>query len=97
MDLFVTGTGTDVGKTYFCLLLLRWLQSRECDPIYYKPLATGCSLDFKEGAPSDRDRISSELCIETHVSFSYQEPLAPYAIQEHLDRSGGCGRGCGCH
>ena len=38
--IFVTGTGTDVGKTALCLLIMRALTGR--DAVYLKPLQTGC-------------------------------------------------------
>ncbi len=88
-DLFITATGTDVGKTHLSLLILRWLQSEHCSPIYYKPLATGCRLEQTKLFVPDLDAIASCIDIPTHTSFVYEPPQAPYAVPKHLSNKQG--------
>lgn len=40
-SIFITGTGTDVGKTYVCGLLAKHLSNRNIDCGYYKPVLSG--------------------------------------------------------
>lgn len=41
MNLFVTGTDTEVGKTYFTVLLVRALRAAGVDAVGFKPVACG--------------------------------------------------------
>ena len=41
---FVTGTDTDVGKTFFTTALLQALRARGLDAGAFKPVQTGCTL-----------------------------------------------------
>ncbi len=41
--IFITGTGTDVGKTYVTGLLLRALRARGVNALSVKPVQTGCT------------------------------------------------------
>ena len=45
MNLFITGTDTGVGKTYFTALLLRGLRSRGVDAVGFKPICCGERTD----------------------------------------------------
>lgn len=40
-SIFITGTGTDVGKTYACGLLAKHLKDQNIDCGYYKPVLSG--------------------------------------------------------
>jgi dethiobiotin synthetase len=42
--LFITGTGTGVGKTYVAALIARALRDRDTKVGVYKPVASGCEL-----------------------------------------------------
>jgi dethiobiotin synthetase len=42
--LFITGTGTDVGKTYVAALIVRALRESGLRVGVYKPVATGCEM-----------------------------------------------------
>jgi len=91
--LFVTGTDTEVGKTYVAALLVRQLAEAGCRVGVYKPAASGClrvgreliSPDAKRlweaaGRPGSLDRVCPQR---------FAAPLAPHlaAQQEgrHLD------------
>ena len=40
-SIFITGTGTDVGKTYVCGLLAKYIAEQKTDIGYYKPVLSG--------------------------------------------------------
>jgi dethiobiotin synthase len=42
--IFITGTGTGVGKTVVTAGIVRWLRARGVDAVPAKPIQTGCSL-----------------------------------------------------
>lgn len=90
--LFVTGTDTEVGKTYVAARLIRRLVENEAQRVgVYKPVASGCveqageliSQDAVElweaaGRPLDLQRV----CPQRFVA-----PLAPPAAATAVDRS----------
>lgn len=79
--LFITGTNTEVGKTYVAAMIARSLVKQGCRVGVYKPVASGCdtqddSLVAEDaqflweaaGRPGDFDRVCPQR---------YAEPLAP--------------------
>ena len=46
--LFITGTGTDIGKTYVTGLILKKLRQRGHSAAYYKAAMSGNQRDAKE-------------------------------------------------
>jgi len=79
--LFVTGTDTEVGKTFVCALLLKLLTDSGVNATYFKPIATGCSEGIS--SPEDVAFVSSvsglDLSDLIHCPIRYQKPLAPLA------------------
>jgi dethiobiotin synthetase len=80
--LFVTGTGTDVGKTYVAAALVRALVSRGVDVDVLKPVASG----FDPAAPQGSDpwvliealgRTPAMAEIERIAPFRFRAPLSP--------------------
>ncbi|MDR3280686.1 MAG: dethiobiotin synthase [Synergistaceae bacterium] len=82
--IFVTGTGTDVGKTYVAALIVKKLRERGFDAGYYKPALSGAEVLPKSGellagdaahvcAVSGLDRESNSL-----VSYIYKTPVSPH-------------------
>ncbi len=81
--IFVTGTGTDVGKTYVSALIVKKLLSLQLKAVYYKPVMSGLDADMA----SDLERVikisglktDDELC-----SYSYQMIASPHlaALEE---------------
>ncbi len=45
--IFVTGTDTDVGKTFICSALLRGLSLRGGKPVYWKPVQSGLLIPIR--------------------------------------------------
>lgn len=72
LPIFITGTGTDVGKTIVSSILCEWLKAD-----YWKPI--------QSGDPKGGDRITIESLVRhtgftAHPeSFKFQAPLSPHA------------------
>jgi len=73
VNFFVTGTDTDVGKTFITALLTRSLRRAGFDTVAMKPISCGefgDSLALQEAA-------NSELSLEEVTPVSFRAPLAP--------------------
>jgi dethiobiotin synthetase len=87
--LFVTGTDTSVGKTYFCAMFLEFLKNRNMRAGYQKWVATGAET----GQPEDLD-----ICIEAaglssdrelfvqQVPYCFSFPASPHLAAEMESR-----------
>jgi dethiobiotin synthetase len=78
MSLFITGTGTDVGKTVLTAGLAAMLRAQGQSFCVYKPIQTG-SPD--PAHPEDLERIRDWVGadVPVHCSYCFAEPVAPYA------------------
>lgn len=87
---FVTGTDTDVGKTYVSALLLKYMRQRG-SVIGYKPIAAGA--DFVNGELHNDDAVtlrsaSSELIDYQRVNpICFEPPIAPHIAAEKANVS----------
>lgn len=77
--LFVTGTGTDIGKTYVSCALIRALRSKGAVVDAFKPVVSG--FDPKDAAASDPARLATALGAPGDVfriaPRRYRAPLSP--------------------
>jgi len=77
--LFVTGTGTDIGKTYVSCALIRALKARGAVVDAFKPVVSG--FDPKDAAGSDPARLAAALgdpgAVFHIAPRRYRAPLAP--------------------
>jgi dethiobiotin synthetase len=77
--LFVTGTGTDIGKTYVSCALIRALKARGTVVDAFKPVVSG--FDPKDAAGSDPARLAAALGAPGDVfriaPRRYLAPLSP--------------------
>ena len=76
---FITGTDTDIGKTYISSIIFNSLGDNTC---YYKPIQTGCTyVDNKIFIP-DLDYVKSNSNISTNenfsCSYSLKHPISPH-------------------
>ncbi len=80
--LFVTGTGTDVGKTFVCGLILKKLHENNVNAGYYKAAVSGNERikgRLIPGDPAFVKRISGiHQPLDTMVSFVYEEAVSPH-------------------
>lgn len=90
--LFVTGTGTDVGKTYVAACLLRGLRARGMKPDALKPVMSG--FDPADLASSDAGRLVAALgreptaeAIAAVAPFRFAAALPPTIAAARDDRT----------
>lgn len=76
--LFVTATGTDVGKTYITALLIKALRKANLNCGYYKAAASG-SKSIAESDAGYVNRMANILQTESDLlSYLYQTPVSPH-------------------
>jgi dethiobiotin synthetase len=75
-SVFITGTDTEIGKTYVSVLLIRTFVSRGHRVVGMKPVASGC-VQTPEGLRND-DAL--KLIAAGNVTVPYQE-VNPYAFE----------------
>ena len=82
MSLVVIGTGTEIGKTITCALLLTRYSSH-CSPAYWKPIATGSA----EGKDTD---VIRELCGDSvkvlKERYLFDPPVSPHLAARQDDK-----------
>lgn len=87
---FVTGTDTDVGKTYVSALLLKYM-SQSASVIGYKPIAAGA--EYVNGELHNDDAValrnaSSELIDYQRINpVCFEPPIAPHIAAEKANVS----------
>ena len=80
---FITGTDTEIGKTYVTCALLRDLRARGLSPMGYKPLACGDRSDPR----AMRDALGdASLSLELINPIYLRTPAAPYIAAEMEQR-----------
>ncbi len=85
---FITGTGTDIGKTYVTGILARYLRNKDLNCGYYKPVLSGAILENGELHPGDCEFVikSGRLNQKSLESLSYvfEEAVSPHLAARHL-------------
>lgn len=83
-DYFITGTDTEIGKTYITCALLRDLRARGLSPMGYKPMACGDRKDPR----AMRDAVgNATLSLELINPIYLRTPAAPYIAAEMEQRT----------
>lgn len=76
--IFITGTGTDIGKTYITALMIKTLRMHGYDVGYYKAAVSGAS----SVATSDGGYVNSVAHIgepeDMLLSYLYEHPVSPH-------------------
>lgn len=79
---FVTGTDTEVGKTYVTCHLLRAATQAKLTSIGYKPIAAGCDLVDGEWVNEDAANIQKASGLSLPISeinpIALKPPIAPH-------------------
>lgn len=89
--LFVTGTGTDIGKTYVTGLIVKRLTTAGLNASYYKAALSGAVRDA-EGrlVPGDAALVAEmaglKAAPESLVSYIYEEAVSPHLAARHEGR-----------
>ena len=83
--IFVTGTGTDIGKTYVTALLIKKLRGMGISAGYYKFAASGEEID---NIPADAWHVKkiADLPDEKFISYSYKEAVSPHLVAKLENR-----------
>lgn len=80
--IFVTGTGTDIGKTYVSGLLVKKLRSSGLNAAYYKPALSGAELIDGQLIPGDckfvADMAGIPLAPQELTSYIYKTAVSPH-------------------
>ena len=79
--IFITGTDTDVGKTWVAAGLTAALKERDVNAVYFKPIQSGCPLEEGRLIPTDA-RLAKDVAgltepLEVLTPLTLQLPLAP--------------------
>lgn len=76
--IFVTGTGTDIGKTYVTTLLVKKLKESGCLAGYYKAVISGADT-IKESDAGYVKRVSGiQQEEESLVTYLYKQAVSPH-------------------
>ncbi len=78
---FITGTDTDVGKTWVAAGLTAALRERDVNALYFKPFQSGCPLEGGRLIPTDA-RLAKEVAglkepLDVLTPVTLRLPLAP--------------------
>lgn len=82
--LFITGTGTDVGKTYVTALIVKRLRDAGLDAGYYKAAISGAEKDEEDGTLHAGDSLYVKEIAELSetqeelVSYVYEAAVSPH-------------------
>ena len=78
--IFVTGIGTDVGKTVVSSILV---EAHQAD--YWKPIQTGAY--YSTDSEKLKELISNEVTVIHPEAYIFQQPMSPHAAAEQLGTS----------
>src|SRR5574337_462228 len=83
---FITGTDTNVGKTFIASLLAKLLKDKGMDVGVMKPVETGCGIVDGSLAPQDalalKAASGSTDPLDTINPYRFSEPVAPDIASE---------------
>lgn len=86
---FITGTDTNVGKTYIACLIAAELKSKNINIIPRKPVETGCEIINEELYPADASSLlkasQSDITLNEVCPYRFTPPISP---QLAMKRSG---------
>ena len=87
--IFITGTNTDVGKTFIGIKLIKHLM--KVGYLAFKPIETGCKKRGKLLIPSDSfkyyNALNNKISLDKINPYRFIEPISPYlAIKREKKR-----------
>lgn len=87
--IFITATGTDVGKTYISALIVKSMREAGLNCGYYKPALSGAEVRENKIIPGDCDYVFRQAKINAdpnnYVSYIFTPAISPHlaAIKEN--------------
>ncbi len=86
--IFITGTDTEVGKTYISCQLLKYFNNKNLSTVALKPIASGCDETLKN---QDAVLLSQEASVKLEYAkinpFIFKEPIAPHIAAANEGKS----------
>lgn len=84
--IFITATGTDIGKTYICGLLVKQLRKNGLNCGYYKPVLSGAIENNGEIIAGDAQHVSDTAGLKGNplekVSYIFKPAVSPHLAAE---------------
>lgn len=81
-SIFVTGTGTDIGKTYICALIAKTLKDNGYNCGYYKPVLSGAIQENGKLIAGDCEFVIRTANLQQEainsVSYIFKNPVSPH-------------------
>lgn len=85
--IFITGTGTDIGKTYVTALIVKKLVDEGLKATYYKAALSGADIIDKKLIPGDAKYVCDIAGLKTDpsslVSYIYERAVSPHLAAKH--------------
>ena len=80
-EIFISGTNTEVGKTFITLNIIKLLESKGTRVNPYKPVETGCKQKLSELIPHDSmlfyKAINKRIDLNQINPYRFVEPISP--------------------
>ena len=90
-NIFITATGTDVGKTYISALILRKMREEGFNAGYFKPVLSGVVEKGGKLIESDCNYVVSTAKIPTTaddcVTYWWKEAVSPHLAAERMEEN----------
>ncbi len=77
-NIFVTGTGTDIGKTYVTALLIKKLVQEGVSAAYFKAAVSGAPSIEESDAGFVIKKAGLNQDLQSSLCYLYEEPLSPH-------------------
>ena len=88
--LFITGTGTDIGKTYISALIIKKMRESGFNCGYYKPVLSGVTEICGKLVDSDVNYVIQQADIPTEpeksVSYYWKEAVSPHLAAKRVNQ-----------
>lgn len=86
---FITGTDTDVGKTFVACSLIEAFNHLGLKTIGYKPISAGCERDNEVLVNGDAKRLLAASSVDLHLSevnpIAFEPPIAPHIAAKQVN------------
>lgn len=80
--IFITATGTDIGKTYVSALLVKQLRERGVNCDYFKPVLSGAIIHVNEILAEDAEFVCNTAGLDgdplDRVSYTFEPAVSPH-------------------
>ncbi|WP_312648448.1 dethiobiotin synthase [Aminipila sp.] len=84
--IFITGTGTDIGKTYVSGLIVKVLRDKHINAGYYKPALSGAYMRNGKLIPGDAEYVCEISGLtepyENLVSYMFETAVSPHLASQ---------------